>query len=161
MPPGRPPAVPNIEPSEAKRILEGLIRDRRIDASAIHEYRQKIQDEISALVDRLRSLGWSGAAAGAAGVAAAGAAIYAGAAAVKAVKKRGSRSSAEQDAVRKLQGRYLGLSRNIPAARMKEFKEQIPVVGKETVVQAMADFVEEQKGGSKPGRRSKRKRARR
>jgi hypothetical protein len=157
MPTGRPPAVPDLHPGEAKTILEGLRRERRVPATIVAEYREKIQNEIHELVQRLHSLGWSDAAgAGAAAVAAAGAGLAAGLAAGKAIKK--ARSTPGQIAVRQLQGRYLGLSRKIPATKMAEFKMQIPVVGKAIVVQAMADYIAEQKAGSSDGGGTRKKR---
>ena len=135
-------SAPAFSPGQAKYVLERLISDRRISSADIRRYVDDMHREIGNLEDRLRSLRE------ATGEALRGA-ISAispgrrrgrppGTGAKKAGGRRRSAITAEQLASRKLQGRYLGLIRQIPASRRGQYQKIAKESGREAAIKAMA-----------------------
>lgn len=148
----------DIPASEAKFILEALYSDGKITKTTLKEYQGRLSEEIRTLemqLARLRSL---------TGPVLIGAAVAAAPAAVRALRRRGPaaakkvvravKETPERIASRQLQGRYLGLMRQIPKNIVKQRfgKDAIKTKGKETVVEEMAAYLAE-KGSSTKRRR--------
>lgn len=152
-------------PEEARYVLDGLVKDRRVSKVELRQYLARMKDEAEELVERLRSLGWQGAVA--AGALVGGAAIASssrGRAAVKrAVKAAKKAASPEQLAGRKLQGRYLGLIRQVPASQRGKFSTIAKTDGRQAAIDAMRAHLGKDEGtpSQKRGRKRGRKRARR
>ena len=149
--------VVQIPPGEASFILEAMVLDGRINPKLLDEYRRRYLDEISAIearLARLRDLGGPavGAALGAAAVAVAPAvrraARRAGPKVRAKVKKAAAKLTPERMKTRELQGRYLGLMRQIPKSVVKQRfgKDAIKEKGKESVIAEMQKYLE-QNGG--------------
>ena len=119
-------ALPQLSPGQATYILERMVADRRVSARDVSQYVADMQREIDELENRLQRLrqatGGEGARAGRRG-------RPTGAA--KAQRPRGRRVTAEQQASRKIQGRYLGLIRQIPASRRGPFQKIAKEKGRE------------------------------
>jgi hypothetical protein len=138
---------------QAHYVLGRLIGDRRISAAEVRRYLGEMHREIEKLEERLHSL--RTAAGGA--IASAVQKIRRGpgrpaAAAVAAVaapeggkrRRRRRRSSAltpEQRASRQLQGRYLGLIRQIPASRRAQFAKIAKEKGREAAIRDMQSAI--------------------
>jgi hypothetical protein len=135
-----------LTPGQASYVLDRLVADRRVTRTEIGRYMSEMQNEIGFLERRLQALR---DAAGSAVAAAAGAAI-----AVTAVRRRGrppaagkaaaaprarrSPITAEQKASRQLQGRYLGLIRQIPASKRAQYQRIAKEKGREAAVKEMS-----------------------
>jgi len=160
------PPVSTLSPGQASYVLERLVADRRISPGEINRYVSDMHREIGDLERRLHSLraatGSAGAAASAAparrrpgrppgrrpGRPPAAAAQAAPAAAPTGRrrgrppgggKKRGSALSPEQLASRQLQGRYLGLIRQIPASKRGQYQKTAKEKGREAAIREMQD----------------------
>lgn len=146
----------DIPAAEAKFILESMYRDGVIVKKTLDEYRGRLKQEITTLetqLARLRSL---------AGPMLVGAAFAAAPAAVRALRGPAKRAaqkiqrvvkkkeSPERIASRQLQGRYLGLMRQIPKNIVKQRfgKDTIKEKGKETVVDEMVAYLANSKGNA-------------
>ena len=152
-------------PEEARYVLEGLVKDRRVSKGELKQYLSRMKDEADELLERLRSLGWQGAVA--VGAVVGGAALASssrGRAAVtraaRAVKKA---VTPEQQAGRKLQGRYLGLIRQIPASQRAKFSTMAKNDGRQAAIDAMRAQLGKDEGGAsgKSSRKRGRKKSRR
>jgi hypothetical protein len=136
-----------------------MISDRRISAGEVVRYVNEMQREIDALEQRLQSLraaaggGGGGNAAGGAAprrrgrppgsrnrAKAAGTASAEGGGAKRGRRGRRSRSAItpEQLASRQLQGRYLGLIRQIPASKRGQYQKIAKDKGREAAIKEMA-----------------------
>ena len=152
-------------PEEARYVLEGLVKDRRVSKGELKQYLSRMKDEAEELVERLRSLGWQGAVA--AGAVVGGAALASssrGRAAVKRAAKAVKKAvTPEQEAGRKLQGRYLGLIRQIPASQRVKFSTMAKTDGRQAAIDAMrAHLGKDEEGPSRKGAKKRgRKKARR
>ena len=152
-----------VNPSEAKFILEELLRDKRISKADLAEYRRRMKAEADRLYERLKSLGWSEVAVAGASVAAVAAAAVAAPALVGKVKRVMKRVSRQVAAARVLQGRYLGLSRQIPVniRKAKFGSDAIKEHGKESVIQLMEEWIASNRsaveGSTRKGRKGPRK----
>ena len=146
-------------PEEARYILEGLVSDRRVSRIELRQYRQRMQEEARDLLERLRSLGWQGAVTGAA-VAAAGV-VAASPSARAAVGRAVRKVSPAMAAGRKLQGRYLGLIRQIPEAQRPRYSKIAKEESREAAIKAMQEALGKSTpaGGRKRGRKRARKSA--
>ena len=127
MPRGRRPGS-NIAPADAQQILQDLIRAGKISVGDIARFR-----EIRRLEERLQSLrsggGMRGRRPGAiAAVAAAGPAVR---------RRRVRRLSAAGLASRKIQGRYLGLIRQIPASQRAKYTKIAKEKSREAAIKEM------------------------
>jgi hypothetical protein len=132
-----------VNPNEAKFILEELLRDKRITKADLAEYRVRLRDEAERLYERLKSLGWNEVAVAGATVAAVAAAAVAAPALAGKVKRVMKRASRQVAAARVLQGRYLGLSRQIPenVRKAKFGSDAIKEHGKESIIQLMEEWI--------------------
>lgn len=177
----RPRKVVQVPPAEAVFIVESMIRDGRIDSTVLDDYRGRYIAEIESLeaqLARLRSLAAPVIPAALETVAAAAPAL------VRAVKRRGRKAakaakrggrkaakavkraaasvslelSPERKKTQELQGRYLGLMRQIPKTIMKQRfgKQAIAEKGKAAVVDEMQAYLAAR--GSKAGGRKKARR---
>ncbi len=131
-----------LSPGQASYVIDRLIGDRRVTWSEVHRYTEDMKREINHLEERLKSLR-----------AATGEAIRGAVQALrpgrrgrppgstnKAGRKRRRRSAitAEQLASRQLQGRYLGLIRQIPASRRAQYQRIAKEKGREAAIKEMA-----------------------
>jgi hypothetical protein len=128
---------------QARYVLERLISERRISSTDVQRYVNDMHREISDLEQRLHSLRE------ATGEAIRGAIQKLTPASVVAkrrgrppgtgggAKKRSSQITAEQLASRQLQGRYLGLIRQIPASRRAQYQKTAKERGREAAIKDM------------------------
>jgi len=157
----------SLSPHQASYVLNRMMSERRISPGEINRYLSDIQREINDLEQKLEGLraasGAMRAAAGGGGGAAAaprrrgrppgsgvkrgpgrppgsaaGAAPGAAAPAKAAARKR-TRITPEQLASRQLQGRYLGLIRQIPATRRSQYQRVAKERGREAAIREMQD----------------------
>jgi hypothetical protein len=154
--------VVQIPPAEAVFILEAMILDGKVPTQTLDEYRARYLAEISTLeakLARLRDLASPAlpAVVGAAVAASIPAVARAARAARPKVVARVMKLTPERIRSRQLQGRYLGLMRQIPKNVVKEQfgKEAIESKGKETVISEMEQYLSEK--GSAPSTGSKRR----
>lgn len=132
-----------LSPGQASYVLDRLIGDRRITRADINRYVEEMKREISVLEQRLASLRE-----------ATGDAISRAFHAVMPGKRRGrppgsgtkagggakrarAKITPEQLASRKLQGRYLGLIRQIPASRRSQYQKIAKERGREAAIKEM------------------------
>ena len=124
MPRGRRPGW-NLSASDAKQILQDLIRDGKVFAADIAR-----SLEIRKLEERLQALrggdGRRGRRPGTAAKAAAG-----------GRRRRQRPLTAQQRASRQLQGRYLGLIRQIPATQRGRYAKIAKDKGRESAIKEM------------------------
>jgi hypothetical protein len=113
----------NLTAADAKAILQDLIRQGRVLAGDISRSREirKLEERLEALRGGVRR----GRRAGVQRAAAAGG------------KRRRSRITAQQLASRKLQGRYLGLIRQIPASQRGRYAKVAKDKGREAAIKEM------------------------
>ena len=135
-------------PGQASYVLERLIGDRRVSWSDVQRYMNDIGREIGALEQRLKSLrdATGGAIRGAIqaltpgrpGRRRRGRPPGSGAAegATKRRRRR-TRVTAEQKASQQLQGRYLGLIREIPASRRAQYQKIAKDKGREAAIKEL------------------------
>jgi hypothetical protein len=150
------PDFSQLSQGQARYVLEKLISDRRVSPGEVNRYISDMHREITDLESRLRSLreatggvsGFSGAARrpGRPGrPPAAAAPARRGrppAAAATAGAKKGRRRAAitaEQLASRQLQGRYLGLIRQIPASKRAQYQRTAKEKGREAAIRDMRE----------------------
>jgi hypothetical protein len=108
-----------LSPTDAQEVLQELMRDGRVSTADINRYR-----EIRKLEQRLQSLRGGR---GTAPVAQRG----------PGRRRRSSRITAEQLASRQLQGRYLGLIRQIPASQRGRYTKIAKDRGREAAIKEM------------------------
>ncbi len=147
----RPRKVVQVPPAEALFILEAMMREGRIDNSAVEEYRARYREEVSSLEARIAQLRELSGSIVSTVVAAlptvAHAARRRGRKVARSVKQTTTKVSAkvspERMKIRALQGRYLGLMHKIPATVMKKRfgKDTIEKKGKEAVDAEMEKYV--------------------
>src|SRR5439155_17287234 len=112
-----------VSASDAQQLLQDLMREGRISTADINRYR-----EIRQLEERLQALRGGG---GGRSSARGGAPQLAGG------KRRRSRITAQQLASRQLQGRYLGLIRQIPASQRPRYAKVARDRGREAAIKEM------------------------
>ncbi len=128
MPRGRR-AGSNLSSNDAQEILRQLIHDGRVSTGDINRYR-----EIRQLEQRLQSLrGGGGGVVTRRGRKPAAQPAVAG----KRRRRRSSKLTPQQLASRQLQGRYLGLIRQIPAAQRARYKKMVKDKGRESAIKEM------------------------
>lgn len=126
-----------LSPGQASYVLDRLIGDRRVSRADVQRYVNDMHREIGDLERRLQSL-----------KEATGGAIRSVVQALTPGKRRGrppgsgkKRSSAkitaEQLASRQLQGRYLGLIRQIPASKRATYQKIAKEKGREAAIKEM------------------------
>lgn len=150
------PDFSRLSQGQARYVLEKLISDRRVSPGEVNRYISDMHREISDLESRLRSLreaaggasGFGGAArrpgrppAAAAPARRRGRPPAAAAASSGAKKGRRRRAAitAEQLASRQLQGRYLGLIRQIPASKRTQYQRTAKEKGREAAIRDMQE----------------------
>lgn len=143
-------------PGEASEILTRLLALGHVSPAALQEARQAIRDEVRDLEEKLaRYKGLIG------GVAAVTVAAAAAMPAVRMARKgakavassetgrragravRKAMGNTERDEVKRLQGQYLALSRQIPKSERLKFKNMIATAGKQGAIDAMQARVRE------------------
>jgi O6-methylguanine-DNA--protein-cysteine methyltransferase len=137
----RKSAEHDLTPGQASYVIQRLIGDRKITRNDLQRYVNDMRREIGELEARLASL-----------KAATGSAIRsaisalrpgrrgrppASEAAAGGRKRRRARITPEQLASRKLQGRYLGLIRQIPASRRAQYQKIAKDKGREAAIKEM------------------------
>lgn len=135
-----------MSPGQASYVLERIIRDKRVSRGEVSSYLKDMHREIGDLERRLQSLR---DAAGGGPSAARRPGRPAGVrqqretteAPAPRGRKRRSRITAEQRASRVLQGRYLGLIRQIPATRRGLIKKIAKEKGREAAIKEMASVL--------------------
>lgn len=165
----RPRKVVQLPPAEAVFILEAMVADGNVSNNTLEEYRERYVSEIHTLEARLARLKDL---AGPVVPAAIGAAIAAAAPAVvravrgsvtrkKVVEKVGKvmKLTPERIRSRQLQGKYLGLMRQIPKTVVKQRfgREAIAANGKEAVIADMEKYLADKGGSSKQSGGSKKR----
>lgn len=137
------PAPLHVSPGQASYVLDRLVADRRISQAEVNRYVTDMQREISDLEQRLASLkeATGGAAprqsqAGWRGTRPAAAAAPAAAPAKKGRRRR-TIITPEQLASRQLQGRYLGLIRQIPGSKRAQYQKTAREKGREAAIKEM------------------------
>ncbi len=127
----------DLSPGQASYVLQRLIGDRRITRNDVKRYLNDMRREIGELEERLKSLRE-----------ATGSVIRS---AIQAItpgrrgrpsgaaprRRRRARITPEQLASRKLQGRYLGLIRQIPASRRGQYQKIAKDKGREAAIKEM------------------------
>jgi hypothetical protein len=129
---GRRPTI-DLSPGQAHYVLQRLILDRRISQSEVSRYVGDMRREIDDLEQRLQRLREAAAVAGVARAARPG--RPAAAAGRKGRRRRAV--SPERKASQQLQGRYLGLIRQIPASRRAHFTKVAKDKGREAAIKEM------------------------
>ena len=124
MPRGRRPGW-NLSASDAKQILQDLIRDGKVLAADISRSLEirKLEERLQALRGGVRRRGRRAA--------------TAVKAAVGGRKRRQRPLTAQQRASRQLQGRYLGLIRQIPASGRARYAKIAKDKGRESAIKEM------------------------
>lgn len=141
-------ASPELSAGQASYVLDRMIKDRRVSASDVNRYVGEMRREIDDLERRLESLrsavGSSGARKpgrppGRPGRPPGRPPKQQQSEAARPARRRRSRVvTPEQAASRVLQGRYLGLIRQIPAGRRTHFARVAREKGRETAIKEMA-----------------------
>lgn len=138
MPVRRRSSMPQLTPGQANYVLQRLVGDRRISQGELNRYVAEMHREIADLEQRLQSLrDAAGSAAhrrpGRPARTAAAPALPGG----RRTRRRKARLTPEQAASRKLQGRYLGLIRQIPAGRRPQYQKIAKEKGREAAIKEM------------------------
>ena len=136
----------SLTPGQASYVLDRLVADRRVTKAEIGRYMSEMQNEIGFLERRLQSLRDAAGSVAAAivpgrrrgrppgGGKAASTAAPAG-------RRRRPALTAEQKASRQLQGRYLGLIRQIPASRRAQYQRIAKEKGREAAIKEMSSVL--------------------
>jgi hypothetical protein len=120
-------SLPQLTPGQADYVLQRLISDRRVSAGDVTRYVSDMQREIDELQRRLETLR-----------AASSSAFGRPARARRGAGRRRRPLSAERRASQQLQGRYLGLIRQIPANRRAQYRKIAKAKGREAAIKEMA-----------------------
>ena len=136
-----------MTPGQASYVLERIVKDKRVSRGDVSRYLSEMQSEIGDLERRLQSLRDAAGEAvavvrrglGRAAVAVRGA--VGGDTPARKSRKRRSKITAEQRASRVLQGRYLGLIRQIPASRRAGIKKIAKEKGREAAIKEMSSIL--------------------
>lgn len=119
--------APQLSPGQATYVIDRLVADRRISAGDITRYVAQMQREINDLEVRLQTLRQ-----------ASGARIPISSRNAAAARGPRRRVTSEQRASRLIQGRYLGLIRQIPASRRGQYQKIAREKGREAAIKEMA-----------------------
>ena len=138
MPVKRQSSASHLTPGQATYVLQRLVSDRRISQGELNRYISDMHREIVDLEQRLQSL--REAASG--GARRPGRPPRAASDSTEAPapvrRRRKSRLTPEQAASRKLQGRYLGLIRQIAASKRVQYQKIAKERGREAAIKEMA-----------------------
>lgn len=137
----------HLSAGQAKYVLDRMISDRRISAGEINRYVSEMHREIADLEKRLQALREASGVVrrGPAPRAAAPAAAPAKAPAKARRRRRRTAITPEQLASRQLQGRYLGLIRQIPANKRAQYQKTAKDKGREAAIKEMANALGKKK----------------
>lgn len=127
----------HFSPGQAKYILERIIGDRRISAADIRRYQNEMRREIGELEQRLQSLREAATDAIRGAIDKLTPGRRRGRPPGTDAKRRSAKITPEQLASRQLQGRYLGLIRQIPASRRATYKKIATEKGREAAIKEM------------------------
>ena len=125
-----------FSPGQAHYVLQRLIRDRRISSSDVTRYVADMRREIDELEQRLQSLREASVALVRKAVRSARPGRPSATAARRPRRRRAV--TAERRASQQLQGRYLGLIRQIPANRRAHYARVAKDRGREAAIKEMA-----------------------
>lgn len=123
--------VPQLSPGQANYVLERMIRDRRVSAGEVSRYIGDMQREIADLERRLEDLR------SVAGGAARAARPRPGRPAPRAARPAAGGAKSTATASQRLQGRYLGLIRQIPESRRAQYAKIAREKGREAAIREM------------------------
>jgi hypothetical protein len=141
VPRGRKSAAPQLSPGQASYVLDRLVRDRRISSGELSRYVGEMRTEIDELERRLESLRSAvGTVSGKVGrpPGRPGRPPKQQPEASRPVRRRRRRAiTPEQAQSRVLQGRYLGLIRQIPAGRRVRYARLAKEKGREAAIKEM------------------------
>jgi len=143
-----------LSSGQASYVIDRMISDRRVSPGEIIRYVNEMQHEIDELEKRLQLLRAAAGGGGGGGMPSAAparrrgrppgsrnrakaAAPAAGEAKPGRRRRRRSKITAEQLASRQLQGRYLGLIRQIPASRRGQYQRTAKEKGREAAIKEM------------------------
>lgn len=137
--PRKSAAQHHLSAGQAKYVLDRLISDRRVSSSEVQRYVNDMHREISDLEQRLRSLreATGQAIRGVIERFTPGNGGQRRGRPAGATRKRRTKITAEQLASRQLQGRYLGLIRQIPASRRGTYQKVAKERGREAAIREM------------------------
>jgi hypothetical protein len=135
----------DLSHGQAHYVLGRLLGDRRVSTADIRRYVDEMHREIVKLEERLHSLRSAAGSAIASAVQKIrrgpgrppGSGTPAQPAKAATARRRRSALTAEQRASRQLQGRYLGLIRQIPANRRAQYKKIVKERGREAAIKEM------------------------
>lgn len=128
---------PQLTPGQASYVLEHLISDRRVSAGEVARYVSDMRREIDALQQRLESL--RAASAGGRPASPRRPGRPAGGGGPRGRRRGRPRAvTAERRASQQLQGRYLGLIRQIPKTRRGQYQKLAKEKGREAAIKEMA-----------------------
>jgi hypothetical protein len=131
----------HVSPGQASYVLDRLLSERKISHGEINRYMGEMQREISDLERKLESLKQASGAAHSAPrtsqVRRPAAAVAPKAKAPGRRRRRRSVITPEQLASRQLQGRYLGLIRQIPASKRGQYQKTAREKGREAAIKEM------------------------
>lgn len=142
--------MPRLTPGQANYVLERMIRDRRLSTVEVSRYVADMQREIKELEERLQNL--RAATAGAAVLARPARRPAVARAAVPARRRSGVALTLERRASQQLQGRYLGLIRQIPENRRAHYAGIAKERGREAAIREMLNAL--RKGGASAASRA-------
>lgn len=135
MPARKQSSASHLTPGQANYVLQRLVSDRRISQGELNRYISDMHREIVDLEHRLQSLR---DAAGARRPGRPPRAAGDPTAPAPARRRRKSKLTPEQAASRKLQGRYLGLIRQIAASKRGQYQKIAKERGREVAIKEMA-----------------------
>jgi hypothetical protein len=130
----RQSSLPQLTPGQASYVLQRLISDRRVSAGEVARYVSDMSREIDELQRRLESLR---AASGGGGFGPARRPGRPRGGVVRARRRGRPAVSAERRASQQLQGRYLGLIRQIAANRRARYAKIARDRGREAAIREM------------------------
>ncbi len=129
----------DFTPGQASYVLQRLISERRITRNDVQRYLNDMHREIGELEQRLLALreATGGVIRSAIRALTPGRRRGRPPGAAAPARRRRARITPEQLASRKLQGRYLGLIRQIPASRRAQYKKIATEKGREAAIKEM------------------------
>ena len=126
-----------LSPGQASYVLDRLIGDRRVSRADVQRYVSDMHREITDLERRLQSLKEATGGAIRSAIQALTPGKRRGRPPGTGAKRRSAKITAEQLASRQLQGRYLGLIRQIPASRRAPYQKIAKEKGREAAIKEM------------------------
>jgi hypothetical protein len=126
-----------LSPGQASYVLDRLIGDRRVSRADVQRYVGDMQREITVLEQRLQSLKEATGGAIRSAIEALTPGKRRGRPPGSGAKRRSAKITAEQLASRQLQGRYLGLIRQIPASKRGTYQKIAKEKGREAAIKEM------------------------